>query len=180
MYGENDNRGRRLADFVLPPDHLDLTIFNVIERGLEIVPIDMEWVLNRGVPLGWVVTRSVLNALVTAGGGEETSIGIADVIMELSSRHNLCVSRQEIVEWLGWEAELQAAVTGRVQKPVAVSACSFQLVSPRRLVAQRDIELATLTETSNKSLAERDIHIAVLNEEIAKSKCQTSERQSRS
>jgi hypothetical protein len=72
----------------------------------------MEWRFDRDIPLGWVVTRSVLHSF-----GPGAPIGIAAVIAALCSKRGLEVDDDDIDRWLGREHELQIALTGRLGGP---------------------------------------------------------------
>lgn len=105
--------GTRLADFSLPGDFLDATPFNLVEADGGLVQIDMEWRVDRAIPLGWVVTRSIVASLCGIAGFEREAVSITDLIEVLCARHGLGVSADEIAGWLKRENELQSLSSGR-------------------------------------------------------------------
>ena len=128
--------GRRLADLVLPGHYIDVTPFNLVatEQGLR--PIDMEWRVDCDVPLGWVVTRSVLHSLVGVAGFEAGPVTVAEVVGALAARHSLGVRAGEIEGWLGRERDLQRAVTGR-EPPDYTGGLASHALAPPPVTARR-------------------------------------------
>jgi hypothetical protein len=105
--------GTRLAAFSLPGHFLDATPFNIVETDGGFVQIDMEWRVDRAIPLGWVVTRSIVTSLCGIAGFERDAVNITDVIAAVCARHGLGVSADEIAGWLKRENELQSLSSGR-------------------------------------------------------------------
>jgi SAM-dependent methyltransferase len=105
--------GAHLAAFSLPGHFLDATPFNLVEADGGLVQIDMEWRVDRAIPLGWVVTRSIVASLCGIAGFEREAVSITDVIEALCARHGLVVSADEVSGWLAREHELQSLSSGR-------------------------------------------------------------------
>ena len=101
--------GQPFNDLSLPGELLDLTPFNLVETASGLAPIDMEWRLDRAIPLGWVVTRAVVHSLCGTPGFEREPIAIANVVEALCTERGLTVHRHDIDGWLEREAELQKA-----------------------------------------------------------------------
>ncbi|MEJ0077778.1 MAG: methyltransferase [Alphaproteobacteria bacterium] len=99
--------GQSLGDLALRGELLDLTPFNLVETANGPVPIDMEWRIDRAIPVGWVVTRAVLHSLCATPGFEREAVSIAGVVESLCVERGLVVSRHDIDAWLEREAELQ-------------------------------------------------------------------------
>jgi hypothetical protein len=102
---------RRLGDLTLAGHLVDLTPFNLIESEDGFHAIDLEWQVESHIPLGWVVTRSIVNSL-SYPGFEASEIRIIDVINDLCSRYKYTVCDADIAEWLKLEGQFQTAVAG--------------------------------------------------------------------
>lgn len=120
--------GQPFGELSLRGDLLDLTPFNLVETPDGLVPIDMEWRLDRAVPLGWVVTRAVLHSLCATPGFERKPVAIADIVEALCAERGLTVSRRDIDRWLDREAELQRFNHGRVAQRCTGATLSQQIM----------------------------------------------------
>jgi SAM-dependent methyltransferase len=137
-------RGTRLAAFSLPGHFLDATPFNVVEVDGGLVQIDMEWRVDRAIPLGWVITRSIVASLCGIAGFERDAVNVKDVIEALCVRHGLVVNADEIYGWLARENELQSLSSGRRIAEFSSEPMSQQLVP----LPERAAELAARAETA--------------------------------
>jgi SAM-dependent methyltransferase len=176
------NRGHaasnKISDLYLSGRALDFTPLNLIEREHGIVAIDDEWAIDRDIPLGWVVTRSVLHALTAATGFEKAPIKVRDVISTLCSDHGLTVSDLEIQDWLACETDLMALVSGFELKNTSIDVSSSASLPLHQVVAQCQAQIRELTgivagkndqiAALHNGLIERDKHIASLYHAIAK------------
>jgi hypothetical protein len=133
-----------LAAFSLPGHFLDATPFNLIETEGELVQIDMEWRVDRDVPLGWVVTRSIVASLCGIAGFERDAVSVTDVIEALCARRGLVASAEEISGWLARESELQSLSSGRRSAELGNGMTSQQLVP----LPERAAELALRAEAA--------------------------------
>jgi len=162
---------------------LDLTPYNLIEGERGLVAIDHEWFVDRDIPLSWVVTRSVLNALCAANGFETPAVKVKDIVQTLYSDHGLTISESEIHDAFDRESELKAVVLGAEQQKmspeVTSKAClplhqatrefETQVGALHRIVAEQGCEIASL----KNSVAERNAQIALLNQAIIDKSRQT-------
>ena len=140
------NGRKQLADYTLQGSHLDLTPYNVMDTGTELVVIDTEWKLDGIIPLGWVVTRSVNHAL-RIGVPLRNPIGASsDVIKALCSVHNIDVSDSDIAGWLQWEAELQAVAAGEEHQELVAPSTSSGLISLGDALDNRAKRIASLEQ----------------------------------
>ena len=103
---------RRLSDFTLPGDYVDVTPFNLVETAEGLKPIDMEWRVDRDIPLGWVVARSVLHCLIGTSGFEQRPVTVAEVVCALCAGYGLAVSATEVTALLDREDEMQQLING--------------------------------------------------------------------
>lgn len=173
---KNGNAGS-VSDLSVSGQFLDMTPFNLIEAAQGLVAIDQEWTIDRDIPLGWVVTRSVLNSLCGTTGFERPAISVQNVIKVLCSNHGLTVSESEIADWLDREAELRALVLGLGQQKISSEVTSeawlplyqaaaeyeSQVNSLQQIVAEQDSQIASL----KSAMTERDAQIALLTRSIA-------------
>jgi len=136
--------GKCLAAFSLPGHLLDATPFNLVEADGGLVQIDLEWRVDRAIPLGWVVTRSIVASLCGIAGFERDAVSITDVIEALCVRHGLAVSADEISGWLARESELQSLSSGRRIAELSNGMTSHQLLP----LPERAAELAVRAETA--------------------------------
>ena len=136
--------GTQLSAFSLPGHFLDATPFNIVEADGGLVQIDMEWRVDRAIPLGWVVTRSIVASLCGIAGFERDAVTITDVIEALCARHGLVVGADEISGWLARENELQSLSSGRRITALSSEMMSQQLVP----LPERAAELAMRAETA--------------------------------
>jgi SAM-dependent methyltransferase len=113
--------GRDLAGFTLPGDFLDATPFNLVETHNGLARIDIEWRIDREIPLGWVATRSIVHALWGIAGFESARVTVAEVVGALCERHRLTVTREEVAGWIERENELQELSSGAALPPGLVS-----------------------------------------------------------
>jgi hypothetical protein len=113
----------------------------------------MEWRVDRAIPLGWVVTRSIVASLCGIAGFERDAVGITDVIEALCARHGLVVSAEEISGWLARERELQSLSSGRLIAEFNNEMMSQQLVP----LPERAAELAERAETAAALEAQIDL-----------------------
>ena len=67
------SRPTLLASYVVAGDMLDCTTFNLIDTRSGLVPIDMECKASSDLPLGWIVTRGVAQALSVGGVARQPS-----------------------------------------------------------------------------------------------------------
>jgi hypothetical protein len=139
--------GGRLADYALPGNYLDATPFNLVETDQGLVPIDMEWRLDRAIPLGWVVVRSVLHSLCGRAGFERDAVTVTPVVDALCARRGLAVDRDEIAEWLARERELQGLVSDRALPHHVGDMLSRQIVPLAERVLEQDARIGELTQT---------------------------------
>lgn len=123
--GHYDGDRMALSHFTLPGDCLDLTPFNLIDAGDRLSPIDQEWRVNSDIPLGWVVTRSVLGSLIAVQGFEAAPINVADVIHTLCEKRGLRVSEEDLRGWLRREATLSSMITGKKPSEFTLEQTSF-------------------------------------------------------
>lgn len=130
--------GQALADLALRGELLDLTPFNLVETADELVAIDLEWQLDRAIPLGWVVTRAVLHSLCGTPGFEREAVSVADVVEALCDERGLTASRRDIDAWLEREAELQRFNLGRVTERYTSATLSKRIMPlPEQALARR-------------------------------------------
>jgi hypothetical protein len=113
--------GRDLSGFTLPGGFLDATPFNLVETRDGLVRIDIEWRIDRDIPLGWVVTRSVVHALWGIAGFERAAVTVAEVVGALCARHRLAVTRDDVAGWIERENELQGLTSGAALPPGLIS-----------------------------------------------------------
>src|SRR5262249_25258352 len=135
---------KELSDYVVPGSCLDLTPFNLIEADEGLVPIDMEWSVDRDIPFGWVVTRSIVHCLGVGVDTQNSIRSVAGVVRSLCSAEGLDVCEGEIDEWLELESSLQAIV-------VVPHRMLNGLLSFREALVNRDGRVAAL----DKLLIER-------------------------
>ena len=124
--------GRRLSDLSLAGEYVDMTPFNIVATPEGLVPIDVEWRVDRDIALGWVVTRATVHSLCGMAGFERKSLPIADVVEALCARRALAVSRDEIAGWLAQENEFQTLSMGRKVTDCSLTLSSWQLVPQER------------------------------------------------
>jgi SAM-dependent methyltransferase len=146
--------GTRLAAYSLPGHFLDATPFNIVEVDGGFVQIDMEWRVDRAIPLGWVVTRSIVASLCGIAGFERDAVNITDVIEALCARHGLVVSADEISAWLARENELQSLSSGRPiaefssrmlsQQLVPLPECAAELTARAETAAALEAQIALI------------------------------------
>jgi len=72
--GDNDEEGFPL----LRSESLDFIFRNIIKRGDEIVPIDMEWAMDRPIPADYVLYRCVLDIIEAQYAGRNKRIKSPD------------------------------------------------------------------------------------------------------
>jgi hypothetical protein len=147
----------RLADYALPGSMLDATPFNLVETPQGLVPIDMEWRVDRAIPLGWVVARSVLHCLRGAAGFECLAVSIAQVVEGLCAGHGIAVNGDEIDEWLNRERELQRLSIGRAPDGYAGALLSHRLVPLMERAQRQDAQIAALTQTVSELNVQIDL-----------------------
>lgn len=155
----SDVASASLASLVLPGHALDLTPFNLMDTGQDLVPIDQEWRIDHDIAMGWVVSRAVLYALTSTVGFETSAIAVVDVIRTLSEHYELDVDEADIAVWLDLERMLQEAVTGRQMPEISLTQQTAK-TAPFYLLAAK---LNDAAETLNQ----KDAAIARLDEQIA-------------
>jgi len=139
----------RRAARVWPHSHcrdifLDATPFNIVEVDGGLVQIDTEWRVDRVIPLGWVITRSIVASLCGIAGFERDAVNVKDVIEALCVRHGLVVNADEISGWLARESELQSLSCGR-----RLAEFNNEMMSQRLVpLPERAAELAVRAETA--------------------------------
>lgn len=102
----------RLADYWIDGEYQDCTPFNLIRSDNEIVYIDKEWNFDHELPLGWVVSRSIVHSLLAFPGFEVTPLKLGEVITELCQEYQLVTDDNEIDKWLSLEKQHLSQVTG--------------------------------------------------------------------
>ena len=155
-----------LASYVLPPDFLDCTPFNLLDTGSDLVLIDCEWLADSDIPLGWVVTRGILWSL-TSGVPVANHIESAiQVIQELSAEFHISVSKEEIQAWMQQEARFQTVITGNpcedlgfVPTSSGMRSVATEVANLGHAVATRDQQIVHLS----REAAERDNQIVALS-----------------
>jgi SAM-dependent methyltransferase/TolA-binding protein len=123
------SRPTLLASYVVAGDMLDCTTFNLIDTRSGLVPIDMEWKASSDLPLGWIVTRGVAQALSVGGPHGNPPQSVAQVVEALCSRVDLVVSDSEVRQWTQHEINFQMAVLGHPVDPLSVERTSSGLRS---------------------------------------------------
>lgn len=101
-----------LENCTLPGQYVDCTPFNLIQTKRGLVYIDQEWVLDREVPLGWVLCRGVANSLSKGVLPTSASLSISELIIALCNAQQLSIDESSIVAWLALESDFQHALTG--------------------------------------------------------------------
>ncbi|MGO9829579.1 MAG: class I SAM-dependent methyltransferase [Myxococcaceae bacterium] len=92
---------------------LDCTPFNLLERELALVQIDQEWSTEGDVPLGWVVTRSVMYCWMDGYASAERPQPLARLVQAVVRPAGLVTTEAEVLTWLKDEEQFQKAVTGQ-------------------------------------------------------------------
>jgi SAM-dependent methyltransferase len=142
--------GRRLSDFTLAGSDLDLMPANLAETEAGLVPIDKEWRIDRDIPLGWVVTRSVIHSLRGIAGFERDAVAVVDVIGALCARRGLQVDEDEIAAWLRRENELQELCGNGGFSGRAGSLISRRMVPPSDPDFAFNARIIALTRTASE------------------------------
>ena len=119
--------GNRLADFVLSPEFIDCTPFNLIDAEGTLHLIDKEWTADRPVALGWVVTRGVMYCLMAGVPSASWSQSLGETVQELCAKVGLIVTTQEVQDWASEEADFQSLLTGKQCPPLSVEISSSGL-----------------------------------------------------
>jgi SAM-dependent methyltransferase len=160
---------KRLSQYVISGSCLDLTPFTLKEKDSNIVPIDEEWKINGFIPLGWLITRSLLHSLGIGVPVYNSLVSIKDVIGELCSLCDMEFVESDVQEWLEWEDELQALVGGRQEKRYVPTQTSSGLISLRGALAESENRIAALDRLVNlrqEAVLERDGKVAELTRAI--------------
>ena len=155
-----------LKHLLVPSNFIDCTPFNIIETTQGLIYIDDEWQANCVVPLGWVVTRSVLHSLRVGLATGNLTINTANVVQELCKSSGFSVTEADIASWVEMEARFVSFVTGQALPNIvnSLSCLTSGLISLNQSMAERDGQIISL----NQSIIERDEQIISLNQSIAK------------
>jgi len=159
-----------LASYVVPGDMLDCTTFNLIDAGTGLVPIDLEWKASSDLPLGWIVTRGVVQALIVGGPHTNPLRSVGQVVEALCGRMGLSVSDSEVQQWLQQETSFQTAVLGYPIHPLSAERTSSGLRSFINEIASLDrqaqeqagqiVDLQNTVEDRERCIAELEQKVA--------------------
>lgn len=109
-----------LSDLNVPGCCLDITPFNLVDTGENLVAIDNEWRLDSDIPLGWVVFRSIAHSLSVGAAFPDNSLQLTDVIKSLCDKYGILVSDNELQMFFRLESEFQTAVSGKKSRKIAL------------------------------------------------------------
>lgn len=158
-----EGSGDQLANYLIGGQAIDLTPFNLIATLDGFTPIDQEWVLDRAVPLGWVMSRSIAILLADYPGFEEESLSIAAVVNALCLSKGLHVSRFEYQSWAELERGYMNAVLGINRCRNIDALKSYRVIPLLNLSADQQLALSSL----DTKLAERDAELSDRNNRLS-------------
>ncbi len=165
---------RHLSSLIIDGSFLDCTPFNLLETGSGLVQIDREWSTDRDVPLGWVVTRSILYCFADGGASLEHTESLVDMVRALVKPAGLLVTEEDVQKWLEEEVDFQKTVTGNVMAVPRKASSGLlpalgylhhlgDLVAQLRdLMAQRDTEVVQLQRLAH----DRDLQLVSLESAV--------------
>ena len=169
IVGEVSGQSLVLESLLLPADFMDCTPFNLLEDGGELVAIDLEWLCDAPVPLGWVVTRGVLWCLAVGVPIANQVQSITEVIESLCNRSGILVAPTDIQRWVALEVEFQEAVTGRAFEGLSTATTSSglrpyssEIRSLQEAVKKRDEYI----DGVSRETITKDAHIADLSQQL--------------
>lgn len=132
----------QIDETLVPGRCIDAAPFNLIFVDKTAHFIDFEWRSNKDIPLGWIITRSVLWSLTTPGG-ESDAVGVTSAVQQLCATMDLSVRAESIEKWLRLEEKFQTSVSGTpCVLPDDLSAA--KMLSPYQLLPDRIAEVQRL------------------------------------
>ena len=163
-------RALRLSSLWLDGSMVDATPFNVIERDGQFAIIDREWVLDRPIPLGWLLTRSVFYCLRLGIPATDQFASLLEVVKRLCQEADLSVEHDEMSAWLKRETEFQSVVLGHswsVISPEAAIPCLRRTSSQLALLEAANREHKAELQSASERLQEREAQIQALETRLA-------------